>query len=206
MNMHDENEICLIQNDYDDPFNTARVDYYGIGAWPTVIGNGVNDTWPLDCIEDDLASHAATPSPLSIFIEETGMGAFTATVIAEEDIIGGYFFMVATLDEEVPSSSGMSHLPHHVKVYMTQLTGDPINLFAGNSLDISHTFEVQADWDYDLMGVAAWVSTPGGTNPSPCSYGPLSHMNQVLNSRWVPAGGPVAQEQRSWGSVKSLFR
>ncbi len=206
MSIHDENEICLIQNDWDDSFNTARVDYYGIGAWPTIIGNGVNDTWPLDCIEGDLASHAAIPSPLTILIEEIGLGEFRATLIAEEDIFGAYFFMVATLDEEVPSADGMSRLPHHVKIYLTPLSGDPVTMFAGNSIDISHTFEIQPGWDYNLMGVAAWVAMPGGTNPSPCSYGPLGSMNQVLNSRWVQAGGPVAQEKRSWGSVKSLFR
>ena len=206
MNLHDESEICLIQNDYDDSFNSARVDYYGVAAWPTIIGNGVNDTWPLDCIEDDLAAHAAIPSPMSLFIAEEGMGEFTVTLLAEQDVMGASFFMVATLDEDVPSSDGMSHLPHHVKIYLTPLSGEPINLFAGTSMDITHTFEIQAGWDYDLMGVAAWVSQPGGTNPSPCSYGPLGSIHQIVNSRWVQAGGPVAIEQTNWGSVKSLFR
>ena len=134
MNMHDENEICLIQIDYDDPFNSARVDWYGVAAWPTVVGNGVNDVWPLDCFEQDLAAHSAIPSPLSIFIEEIGVGEFTATVVAEETVMGASFFMVATLDEEVPGADGMSHLPHHVKVFMTPTTGDPFTIMAGNSV------------------------------------------------------------------------
>ncbi len=204
--MHDESEICLIQNDYVDALNGPRVDFYGVVAWPTIVGNGVNDVWPVECLEPDYESQAAIPSPLSILITEVGYGAFTATIMAEEDVFGASFFMVATLDEDVPSATGMSHLPHHVKVYMTPYTGDPLSILAGNSVDISHTFEVQPGWDYELMGVAAWVSQPGGTNPSSCSYGDMPSMNEVLQSRWVPAGGPVAGEQRSWGSVKSLFR
>ncbi len=206
LNAHDDEEICLIQNDYDDSFNDARVAFYGVGAWPTIVGNGLSDAWPVDCLEGDYEANAATSSPLTIFISEEGVGQFTAHITAEENVAGASFFMVATLAEDVPSSSGTSYLPRHVKTYMTPLTGDPFTLAAGNSVEISYSFEVQAEWDYDLMGVAAWVSQPGGTNLSPCPYGDIAIKNEVLQSKWVQASGPVRVEHKSWSSVKSLYK
>ncbi len=207
MNLHDENEICMIQNDYDDTFNDARVGFLGITAWPTVAGNGVTDVWPLDCFEGDLAAHSAIPSPLTISIMEHGIGHFTAHITAEENVTNAAFFMVATLDEEVPSSTGMSRLPHHVKIHMTPpTTGDPFTLLAGEEVYIEHTFTVQPGWDYEVMGVAAWVSRPGGVNPSPCPYGDLGNKNEVLQSRWVPTAIYTAVEPSSWGNIKSLYR
>ena len=189
MSLHDETEICLIQNDYADSFNLARVSFYNVTAWPTVVGNGVVDAWPLDCLEGDFEAHAAIVSPLTIAVTEQGVGQFTAHIAAEEDVIDAAFFMVATLDEEVPGADGMTHLPHHVKIHMTPPgSGDPFTLLAGESVDISRTFVVEPDWDYELMGVAAWVSKPGRTNVSPCNGGFPLTMNEVLQSRWVPTG------------------
>ena len=39
-----------------------------------------------------------------------------------------------------------------------------------------------------------WVSVPGGSNPSPCPFGDIGNKNEVLQSRWVPTGGPVGVE------------
>jgi hypothetical protein len=207
MNLHDESEICFIQNDYDDSFNMARVSFYNIIAWPTVVGNGVTDTWPLDCFEGDLAAHAAIPSPLVLTISEQGAGQFTAHITAEEDVVDAAFFMVATLDEWVPSAEGMSHLPHHVKIHMTPPeTGDAFTLLEGESVDISHSFTVQPDWDYSLMGVAAWVSRLGGTNPSPCPTGDIPIKNEVFQSRWVPATHVTSVENPTSGTIESRYR
>jgi len=206
MNLHEENEICMIQNDWDDSFNEARVNFMGIVAWPTVVGNGVADCWPIDCLEGDYQANAAIPSPLTISITENGVGDFTAHITAEEDVTGADFFMVATLDEYVPAYNGMSHLPHHVKVYMTPLTGDPFELMAGESIDISHSFEIQPDWAYSEMGVAAWISRPGGTNISPCPYGSVGNRNEVLQSRWVATTFSTPVEELSWSRIKVLYR
>jgi hypothetical protein len=208
MNTHGPHEICMIQNDYVDPFNDARVSFYGVYAWPTVVGNGVSDAWPLDCLEGDYQAHDAIPSPLTLTIAENGIGDFTVHMMAEEDVTDAAFFMVATLDEYVPCfGGGMSHLPHHVKLHMTPpLTGDPFTLLAGESVSINHTFTVQPGWNYADMGVAAWVSKPGGTNPSPCPYGNISVMNQVQQSRWVATTLYTAVEESSWGHIKSLYR
>jgi len=94
MNLHDENEICMIQNDWDDSFNEARVNFIGIVAWPTVVGNGV----------------------------------------------------------------------------------------------------------------AAWVSRPGGTYISPCPYGPVGVLNEVLQSRWVATTFSTPVEELSWSRIKVLYR
>ncbi len=206
MDLHGEDEICLIQNDYDDAFNPERVAFYGVGAWPTIVSNGVTDAWPLDCLEGDLQANAAIPSPLTIILTENAVGDFTAHVTAEVDVINAAFFMVATLDEEVPSSAGMSHLPHHVKVYMTPpSTGSSFTLLAGQSVDIQHTFAVQPEWDYNLMGVAAWVSRPGGTSVSPCTGGLPLIKNEVLQSRWVPtAAGSAAVHESASDEVRAL--
>lgn len=193
MSLHGEDEICLIQNDYDDAFNAERVAFYGIHAWPTVVANGVTDAWPLECLEGDYQANAAIPSPLTISITENGVGDFTVSVTAEEDVIDAAFFMVATLAEDVPSAAGTSYLPHHVKVHMTPpSTGSSFTLMTGQSVDINHTFAVQPEWDYELMGVAAWVSRPGGTSVSPCTGGFPIIMNEVLQSRWVPTSTGTA--------------
>jgi hypothetical protein len=207
MNLHDESEICLIQNDFADDFNQARVSFYDINAWPAVVGNGVVSVWPLDCLVDDYEAHDAIPSPLTIGIRERGVGEFTVRIVAEEDVMDASFFMVATLSEDVPGYIGMTYLPHHVKVYMTPpATGEPFTLLEGESVDITRSFEVQADWDYGAMGVAAWVSIPGGTNPSPCTEGFPINMNKVLQSRWAPTGFPEETEHTTWSRLKSTYR
>jgi hypothetical protein len=191
---HTLDEICLIQHDWVDSFNAARRGYYGISAMPTIAGNGLQDVWPDSWLEADYQAHAALPSPMRISLTENGEGDFTAHLVAEEDITAAKFCMVATLDEFVPSATGMSHLPHHAKVFMTAVTGDPFELAAGESLDINKTFIVEPGWDYNKMGVGAWVQKPGGFNPSPCPYADLSITNGVLQSRWIAAGGTSVAE------------
>jgi len=196
---HTNDEICLVQHDWDDSFNAERRGYYGISAMPTIAGNGLQDVWPDSWLEADYQAHAALPSPLRISITENGQGDFTAHIVAEEDVADAKFCMVATLDEYVPSAAGQSHLPHHAKIFMTAITGDPFELAAGESLDINKTFPIQRDWDSSQVGVAAWVQKPGGFNPSPCPYADLSNTHGVLQSKWIPAtvtsvadGGGVA--------------
>ncbi len=181
--------------------------FYNVEAWPTIAGNGVNDVYPVTCLETDYEINRSRPSPLVILLAEEGFGTFTATIVAEENVTGASFFMVATLDEEVPSASGMSRLPRHVKTYMTPLTGEDFTLMAGESVEMTYTFEVQGDWDYSLMGVAAWVSQSGGINHNQdCSYGDMPIKNEVLQSKWCPANNIVATEDMSWDNVKSLYR
>jgi len=203
---HDETEVCVIQIDYDDFFNDDRVNYWGVGAWPTIVGNGLADVWPIDCIEGDYEANAAIPSPLEILITEDGLGIFTAHITAEQAVGGATFNMVATLDEEVPGAEGMSHLPHHVKAFLTPTSGDAFSIGAGETISITHSFDVQPGWDYSLMGVAAWVDRPGGTNVSPCPFGDIANKHEVLQSRWVPVNGVVRVENSSWSEVKALYR
>lgn len=205
MAAHDETEVCVIQIDYVDSFNDDRVDFYGVSAWPTIVGNGLSDVWPIDCIEDDYTINAAIPSPLILNITEDGMGSFTAHLTAEEDVVGASFYMVVTLDEWVDGADGQSHLPHHVKLFLTPTTGDAFTLMAGESTSINHTFEVQPGWDYELVGVAAWVSQTGGVNQSSCPFGDIANKNEVLQSRWVSAMNTVRIENTTWSHMKSLF-
>lgn len=190
---HDESELCIVQNDYVDAWNTDRITLLGVIAWPTIAGGGVTDIWPTSCLEPTFAWRASLPSPMTIDISEQGEGQFTAHLYAEQDIANAQFFMVATLDESVPCyGGGTSHLPFHVKVYLTDpLTGDALSMSAGESLDISKSFAVDPGWNYDDMGVAAWVSVAGGSDASPCSYGPLGNPNEVLQSRWVGANADL---------------
>ena len=199
MDVHDETEVCIVQNDYDDPFNADRFNFYGITAWPTIVSGGVTDVWPLSCFEADYQLKAAVPSPLTISISENAMGDFTAHISAEENIPSAAFFMVATLDEWVNGVGGPAHLPHHIKVFMTPpSTGEPFSLMSGESIDISHSFAVDPGWDYNLMGVAAWVSRPGGDPTSPaCNQGFNLIENEVLQSRWVPASPTGVEDQAS---------
>jgi hypothetical protein len=207
MAAHDETEVCIIQNDYDDPFNTDRVNFFGVYAWPTIVGNGLSDVWPFDCVDGDFAAWAAIPSPLMLEITQDDVSTFTAHITAEENVTDAAFFMVVTLDEYVDGADGQSHLPHHVKLHLTPpSTGAPFTLMAGQTTSITHTFELQPGWDYDDLGVAAWVSRPGGTNVSPCPFGDISIKNETLQSRWVPAGGVVRVENKSWTEIKSLYQ
>lgn len=207
MNLHDETEICVVQNDYVDSFNPDRVSFYGVGSWPTIVSEGVLDAWPDTCLEADYQLNAPVPSPMTIAIVQNNVGDFTATLTAEEDILDADFFMVATLDEYVQCyGGGTSHLQHHVKVHLTPpTTGDPFTLLAGQSIDINHTFEVQSDWDYQAMGVAAWVSRPGGTAYSPsCNQGFPLTLNEVLQAQWVPTGDLAAAPEPMLTEIPSL--
>ncbi len=207
MNIHDETEICVVQNDDTDSFSPDREAFYGVTTWPTIVSEGVLDAWPHSCLESDYQINAAVPSPMTISIVQTGVGTFKATLTAEEDITDADFFMVATLDEYVQSyGGGTSHLQHHVKVHMTPpLTGDPFSLGAGESIDISHSFTVDPGWDYEAMGVAAWVSRPGGTIYSPsCNQGFPLTPNEVLQAQWVPTGDLAAVDEPVINDVTSL--
>ena len=156
---------------------------------PTVVGDGMQDVWPLSWLEADFDAHKVVDSPLIITLTENGEGDFTAHIEAEEDVSGAKFCMVATLEENVPAyGGGTSHLPYHVVHMMTATTGDPFSLAAGASTDITHTFTVQPLWDYDKMGVACWVQAPGGTNTSPCPYPDIPIKNHVLQAAFIEAG------------------
>jgi hypothetical protein len=205
MAAHDETQICLIQNDTPDPFSQDRVNLYNVGAYPTIVSNGISDAWPESCWEADYQVNTAIESPLTISIHENGPGDFTVHFEAEEDVIGAGFYMAATLSEEVHGVGGMVLLPHHVKVYMTpSSTGEPFTLLAGESIDITHTFTVESDWDYEAMGVAAWVARPGGTSVTPCTQGFPLIANEVFQSRWVPTSDLAAVEENLISEAPSL--
>lgn len=156
---------------------------------PTVCGDGMSDVWPVSGLEDDFQAHTLVDSPLRINLYENGQGDFTAHIVAEEDVTGARFCMVATHDEYVAAYGGtQSHLQYHVVHMMTASDGDAFALAAGESTDIHHTFTVQPEWDYEEMGVACWVQAPGGTNTSPNPYGDVPVKNHVLQSAFLEAG------------------
>jgi hypothetical protein len=169
---------------------------------PTVCGDGMSDVWPVSGLEDDYQAHTLVDSPLRITLYENGQGDFTAHVVAEEDVTGAKFCMVATHDEYVAAYGGaQSHLQYHVVHMMTAPSGDAFALAAGESTDIHHTFTVQPEWDYEEMGVACWVQAPGGTNTSPNPYGDVPVKNHVLQSAYLEAGSTGVD---AGGEVASL--
>jgi hypothetical protein len=156
---------------------------------PTVCGDGMSDVWPVSGLEADFQAHTLVDSPLRIKLYENGQGDFTARIVAEEDVNGAKFCMVATHDEYVSAYGGsQSHLQYHVVHMMTASAGDAFALAAGESTDIHKTFTVQPEWDYEDMGVACWVQAPGGTNTSPNPYGDVPIKNHVLQSAFLEAG------------------
>jgi hypothetical protein len=176
-----------VQYDSGDGLWEIRTDYYGITLMPTVCGDGMSDVWPVSWLEADYQAHAALPAPLRISLREDGEGRFTAHIVAEEDVTGAVFTMVAVEDDYVPASGGgTSHLPYHARVFLTSAVGDAFEIAAGESTDISRVFTVDPSWDYSKMGVACWVQKPGGVNPSPQPYGDVPIKNEVLQSAFIP--------------------
>ena len=156
---------------------------------PTVCGDGMSDVWPLDGLEADLGAHLLVESPLTITLTENAEGDFTAHIEAETAVTGAKFCMVATYDDYVDAYGGAtSHLQYHVVHMMTAVDGDAFSLDAGASVDITHTFTVLPEWDYDKMAVACWVQAPGGTNTSPNPYGDVSIKNHVLQAAFSETG------------------
>jgi hypothetical protein len=156
---------------------------------PTVCGDGMSDVWPVSGLEDDYQAHRLVDSPLRIKLYENGQGDFTAHIVAEEDVAGAKFCMVATHNDYVAAYGGsQSHLQYHVVHMMTASAGDAFALAAGESTEINHTFTVQPEWTYEEMGVACWVQAPGGTNTSPNPYGDVPVKNHVLQSAFLEAG------------------
>ena len=178
-----------MQHDYGDAYWLARTGYYGIGAMPTVCGDGMSDVYPMSWLEPDLEAHTLVASPLRIKLYEDGPGNFTAHIVAEETVMDARFCMVATHDDYVAAyGGGTSHLKYHVVQFMTATGGDAFALAAGESTDIHGSFTVQPQWDYESMGVACWVQAPGGINTSPNPYGDLPITNHVLQSAFIEAG------------------
>ncbi|MBD3366630.1 MAG: T9SS type A sorting domain-containing protein [Candidatus Eisenbacteria bacterium] len=172
--------------DWVDSFGPARRSYYGIQAMPTICGDGLTDIWPTSLLESTYNSLSAVPSPLIMDVVENGPGDFTATIIATDDVLDARFVMVAVLDEYVPGASGtQTHLPYHAKEFLTAVTGDAFSISKNETLSIRRTFTVDPSWNYEDMGVAAWVQKPGGTNPSTAWDIPV--MNEVFQAAFAPA-------------------
>lgn len=184
---HTNDEITLVQFNWGDAYWDPRGDYYGIVSMPTICGDGLSDVWPTSWLESDYQAHAAGTSPLRISLTENGVGDFTAHIVAEAAVTGAKFAMVAVEDSYVSANGGgTSHLVHHVKSFLTAVSGDAFELAAGESLDINKTFAIDPSWDYEDMGVACWVQKPGGTNPSPAPL-TVPVRNQVLQSAYIDA-------------------
>jgi hypothetical protein len=177
-------QLVLIGYEYADSFNAARAAYYNITAWPTIVGDGLADIWPTSLLGPCYTTLSARTSPLTIDLEENGVGDFTAHIHAEQAVTGAKFVMAAVLDEYVSAyGGGQSHLPYHCKVFMTAVTGDAFSLAAGASTDIRKTFTVNPAWDYAKMGVVCWVQQPGGTNPTSAPAIPIR--NEVLQAAYI---------------------
>jgi hypothetical protein len=169
---------------------------------PTVCGDGMSDVWPISWLEEDYRAHAAIPAPLRINVHEDAVGKFTAHIVAEEDVTGAVFTMVAVEDDYVAAAGGgTSHLPYHARVFLTSPVGDAFEIAAGESVDITRDFTVDPAWDYSKMGVACWVQKPGGVNPSPQPYGDVPIKNEVLQSAFVPTMVTGVEESVTGGIV-----
>lgn len=183
---HTRDEVVLVQYDDGDGFWDPRTTYYGIGAMPTVCGDGMSDVWPLSWLEQDYQAHAALPAPLRISLHEEGVGQFTAHIVAEENVTHAVIVMAAVEDDYVAANGGQtSHLQYHARAFMTSVYGDAFEIAAGESTDITKTFTVDPSWDYSKMGVACWVQKPGGVNPSPQPYGDVPIKNEVLQAAFI---------------------
>lgn len=184
---YSRDELVLVDYDQPDPFFSARYSYYSCIGVPTICGDGLSDVWPCDenTLTADYNAHNAQDSPATISLTENDVGDFTAHIVADEDILDAFLVMVVVEDDVVPASGGgTSHLPYHARVFLTDVLGDPFSLGAGESVDVTRTFEIDPSWDYNELGVVCWIQKDGGVNPSPSPNIPSRH--EVLQAAYAP--------------------
>jgi hypothetical protein len=186
-------KLVLVDYDSPDPFFMARYNYYSCVGVPTICGDGLSDVWPCNeyTLTADYNAHNAQHSPATISLTENDVGDFTAHIFSEDDITDAFLVMVVVEEDYVPDASGgTSHLPYHARVFLTEVLGDPFSLEAGESVDVTKTFDIDPSWDYHELGVVCWIQKDGGINPGPSPNIPSRH--EVLQAAYVPFALEIA--------------
>jgi hypothetical protein len=136
------------------PGGMNRYLLYDGEGFPTVTGDGITDIWPcsLSDLNRNYTQRKAIDSPMTITVTEDAVGEFTAHISTTE-AVDGTFMMVAFEDYQ---HAGQRY-QRYARELLTTFRGEAFSLGAGDNTSITKSFSVQSGWNYDNMGVVAWV-------------------------------------------------
>ncbi|MDM7993477.1 MAG: T9SS type A sorting domain-containing protein [Candidatus Fermentibacter sp.] len=160
-----------------DPFyasspadNQARLSYYGISAFPTVMMDGLYDCWPLSTMDGYFDTRMAVPCYLSIDVSaDSGSTSESGTLtigLATDIGLDTDAVLNAMLTESgVPgtgtyASQGIDY-NFGLRANLCSTTGMPVSFgTAPESQDIQIIYEIPPEWDWDQLYLTTFVQSP----------------------------------------------
>ncbi len=159
----------------DDPFyqfnvseNTARTNYYGVNAVPTMILRGNHWTGGPAAVTQTLINNDQKySSPIRVQVSETSSGANHNVSVDVQTLgtapSGSYVLMVALVEKDKtystpPGTNGEKYFPNIFRSYLTGASGNPITFAAqGSSITSNFTYQMDTAWDSTKIYVVAFV-------------------------------------------------
>jgi len=159
----------------DDPFyqfnipeNTARTNYYGVNAVPTMIMRGNQWTGgPAAVTQTLIDNDQKYSSPIRVRVSETSSGANHNVAVEVQTLgtapSGTYVLMVALVEKDKtysspPGTNGETYFPNAFRSYLTGASGNPITFAAqGSSVTSNFTYQMDPAWDSTKIYVVAFV-------------------------------------------------
>lgn len=158
--------------DYNDPENTAQINYHGVTGAPNMVVNGLN----IGAVAEDAANPnldkllglGTSPIRIQVVEERVGdkiEGTMTIQVLGPVPQ-GNYVYRLAALEEEVtyaspPGTNGEDHFPNVFRRFVTRSgqAGESITLIQGQDIVVDFSYDIDMDvWDPNEVYTMAWVS------------------------------------------------
>ena len=161
--------------DYNDPENTAHINYHGVTAAPNMVANGLNigsTVGPaVNPNLDRLLGLGTSPIRIQVVEERVGdkiEGTMTIQVLGSLPT-GNYVYRLAALEREVkyaspPGSNGEDEFPNVFRKFVTRSgqAGESVVLNPGQDVIVDFSYDIDMDvWDPTEVFTMAWVSNEG---------------------------------------------
>lgn len=171
-----------------DPFyasspadNQARLSYYGISAFPTVMMDGLYDCWPLSTMDGYFTTRMAVPCNLSIGVQADSSstyesGTLTITLATDTGLDTDAVLNSMLLESDVPgtgtyASQGIDY-NYGLRDNLCSSTGMAVGFGSSpETLEFQVPYEVAAGWEWDQLYLTTFVQN--------------SIDDEVLNSQMV---------------------
>ncbi len=199
---------------YNPSENAVRANYYGVPAY------GVPMTWydghnlgQDNAIQAHVDSRLAIPADISItssgFIDDVLLtGDISVHITAEEDIADTDLVVHFGLWEHNITRFPGGNEPEYPWVMWDMIptaAGTPIwssGATAGQSVDITHPFTIESEWNVSLLGMSIWVQSVGSLDVKQAHVEQFDFVNTLPNATLLDNNGQA--EDGTWAGTQTV--